>query len=49
LTKALNPHASLLFIDFLLSQESQRLIMKGGSGRRAKLSAQWSKNSKSLP
>lgn len=30
LTKAANPHASLLFVDFLLSQEGQRLIMKGG-------------------
>ncbi len=30
MTKAPNPHASLLFIDFLLSQEGQRLMMKGG-------------------
>jgi iron(III) transport system substrate-binding protein len=30
MTKAPNPHAALLFIDFLLSQEGQRLIMKGG-------------------
>ena len=30
LTKASNPHAALLFLDFLLSREGQRLIMKGG-------------------
>jgi iron(III) transport system substrate-binding protein len=30
MTKAPDPHASLLFIDFLLSQEGQRLMMKGG-------------------
>lgn len=30
MTKAPNPHASLLFIDFLLSKEGQRLMMKGG-------------------
>jgi iron(III) transport system substrate-binding protein len=29
-TKAPNPHTALLFIDFLLSQEGQRLMMKGG-------------------
>lgn len=29
-TKAPNLHTALLFIDFLLSQEGQRLIMKGG-------------------
>jgi iron(III) transport system substrate-binding protein len=30
LAKAPNPHAALLFIDFLLSKEGQNLIMKGG-------------------
>src|SRR6266576_5346978 len=30
LAKAANPHAALLFIDFLLSKEGQQLIMKGG-------------------
>ena len=30
LTKSPNPHASLLFVDFVLSQEGQRLMMKGG-------------------
>jgi len=30
MTKAPNPHVSLLFVDFLLSQEGQRLMMKGG-------------------
>ncbi len=30
MANAPNPHTSLLFIDFLLSQEGQRLIMKGG-------------------
>ncbi len=30
LAKAANPHAALLFIDYLLSKEGQQLIMKGG-------------------
>ena len=30
LSKAANPHAALLFIDYLLSKEGQQLIMKGG-------------------
>ena len=30
LAKAPNPHAALLFIDYLLSKEGQQLIMKGG-------------------
>lgn len=30
LAKAANPHAALLFIDFLLSKEGQELILKGG-------------------
>lgn len=30
MSKAPNPHAALLFIDFLLSKEGQQLIMKGG-------------------
>lgn len=30
LAKAANPHAALLFIDYLLSREGQQLIMKGG-------------------
>ena len=30
LAKASNPHAALLFVDFLLSAEGQRLMMKGG-------------------
>jgi iron(III) transport system substrate-binding protein len=30
LAKASNPHAALLFIDFLLSKEGQQFIMKGG-------------------
>ena len=30
LSKSANPHAALLFIDFLLSKEGQQLIMKGG-------------------
>ena len=30
LSKSSNPHAALLFIDFLLSKEGQQLIMKGG-------------------
>jgi iron(III) transport system substrate-binding protein len=30
LAKATNPHAALLFINFLLSKEGQQLIMKGG-------------------
>jgi len=30
LAKAANPHASLLFIDYLLSKDGQQLIMKGG-------------------
>jgi iron(III) transport system substrate-binding protein len=30
LAKAANPHAALLFVDFLLSKEGQQLIMKGG-------------------
>jgi len=28
--KAANPHAALLFIDYLLSKEGQQFIMKGG-------------------
>jgi len=28
--KAANPHAALLFIDYLLSKEGQQLMMKGG-------------------
>jgi iron(III) transport system substrate-binding protein len=30
MTRASNPHAALLFIDYLLSKEGQQLIMKGG-------------------
>ena len=30
LAKASNPHAALLFIDYLLSKEGQQLILKGG-------------------
>jgi len=30
LAKSANPHAALLFIDYLLSKEGQQLIMKGG-------------------
>ena len=30
MAKAPNPHAALLFIDFVLSKEGQQLIMKGG-------------------
>ena len=30
MAKAANPHAALLFIDYLLSKEGQQLIMKGG-------------------
>lgn len=30
MAKAANPHAALLFVDYLLSKEGQQLIMKGG-------------------
>jgi ABC-type Fe3+ transport system substrate-binding protein len=30
MAKAANPHAALLFIDYLLSREGQQLMIKGG-------------------